>query len=358
MGVVEFEGVSKAFGNVAAVNNVTFRVSRGEILSILGPSGCGKSTTLRLIAGFETPDSGVIRLAGKDVHGLRPYQRNVGLLFQDYALFPHMTVQENVSYGMHRRGMDRRRISTRSAEMLQLVKLTGYENSRPANLSGGQQQRVALARALSTSPEVILLDEPLSALDAKLRQELRIELREILTNVGTTAIVVTHDQEEAMSIADRIIVLNAGQVEQQGTALEIYARPASRFVADFIGRSNWFLGRLKGAVQPGLAAFVTDDGQQLFVRHEANGNGAVGSVCVRPERMRIERGACSPLQYTNRFPATVVNVAYLGADVHITLDGPGGRRFLAIVKNSGRPVAGIGETVSVAFDPDDCIALT
>jgi ABC-type Fe3+/spermidine/putrescine transport system ATPase subunit len=356
MSVVEFKGVTKAFGNIIAVDDITFEVSSGEIVAILGPSGCGKSTTLRLIAGFEIIDKGEICLAGKNVWGQRPYQRNVGLLFQDYALFPHMTVLENVCYGMRRRGMDRRDIAARSAEMLQLVKLTGYEKSRPSTLSGGQQQRVALARALSTSPQVMLLDEPLSALDAKLRQELRIELREILTSVGTTAIVVTHDQEEAMSIADRIIVLNRGRIEQQGVPREIYGRPATRFVADFIGRSNWFFGQLGAAASAELFEFTSVEGQRLFVHHDGVDSRAVKSICVRPERIRIEHKESPLLQYTNQFSARVVNVAYLGADVHVTLDNPTGGRMLAIAKNSGGDVVTIGQIVSVTFDPDDCIA--
>jgi putative spermidine/putrescine transport system ATP-binding protein/putrescine transport system ATP-binding protein len=269
-----------------------------------------------------------------------------------------MTVLENVSYGMRRRGMDRRAISARAAEFLQLVKLTGYEKSRPDILSGGQQQRVALARALSTAPRVMLLDEPLSTLDAKLRQQLRIELREILSRVGTTAIIVTQDQEEAMSIADRIIVLYAGRIEQEGTAREIYSRPATRFVAEFIGRSNWFFGKLGEAVSPGMFEFIDVDGHRLVIRHDGIEPDAVKSICVRPERLRVEPKDSSSVDPANQFAATVVNVAYLGADVHVTLDNANGRRLLATAKNSGATVVAIGQSVAVAFDSDDCLAFT
>jgi ABC-type Fe3+/spermidine/putrescine transport system ATPase subunit len=358
MKVVEFENITKAFGNVVAVAGISFDVKKGEIVSLLGPSGCGKTTTLRLIAGFETPDGGVIHLAGKNVHGEPPYARNVGLLFQDYALFPHMTVAENIAYGLRRRGIDRRSISSRLMQMLQLVKLVGCEERRPSQLSGGQQQRVALARALAIEPQVMLLDEPLSALDAKLRQELRIELREILTAVGLTAIVVTHDQEEAMSIADRIIVLNGGRIVQEGTAREIYAHPATKFVAEFIGRSNWFLGRLQASISSGLSEFLTNDGHRLRVRFNGVDGHGVNSICVRPERMRIEEDDSRITEHANRFSAKVVNVAYLGADVHITVEAGKGQRVLVVEKNFGHPVPDIGQIVFVAFDPDDCMALT
>jgi len=244
MTVLELQHTTKRFGSIIAVDDVSFKVRGGQIISLLGPSGCGKTTTLRLIAGFETPESGSILIFGKDVKGTRPYERNVGLLFQDYALFPHMTVEENIRFGMHHRKMEKKLIPKRMSEMLDLVNLNGLQKRRPGQLSGGQQQRVALARALAIRPEVMLLDEPLSALDAKLRQELRVELKAILSAVNTTTIVVTHDQVEAMSLAERVIVMNRGKIIQQGTPTEIYANPQNKFVAEFIGRSNWFRGRL------------------------------------------------------------------------------------------------------------------
>ena len=229
MNILELRNVTKRFGNFTAVDNVSFSVQKGKVLSLLGPSGCGKTTTLRLISGFENVDEGSILVSGKDVVNKRPYERNVGLLFQDYALFPHMSVEQNVSYGMKHRGFEKKLIPNRTNEMLELVKLIGFEKRKPGQLSGGQQQRVALARSLAISPEIILLDEPLSALDAKLRQELRFELKEILNAVNATTIVVTHDQEEAMSLGDSVIVMNEGKIIQQGHPTDIYEKPNSKF---------------------------------------------------------------------------------------------------------------------------------
>src|SRR5882757_9521308 len=224
---VEFEGIVKRFGETLALDAISFSVEKGETISLLGPSGCGKSTLLRLIAGFERPDSGVIKIDGESMAGLKPYERNVGLLFQHYALFPHMTVKQNISYGLVQRKYPAAAVSGRVEEMLSLVQLVGFENRRPHQLSGGQQQRVALARALATSPSLLLLDEPLSALDAKLRHELRHEIKALQRTLGVTTIMVTHDQEEALTMADRIVVMNQGVVEQVGTPQEIYRRPES-----------------------------------------------------------------------------------------------------------------------------------
>ena len=265
MSIVQLNGVTKQFGTVTAVDNATFSVERGQILSLLGPSGCGKTTTLRMIAGFEDPSEGEILISDQSVLGKRPYERNVGLLFQDYALFPHMTVEQNVAYGLKRRNYQRVKLQDRVNEMLDLVKLEGFEARRPSQLSGGQQQRVALARALATSPEVVLLDEPLSALDAKLRQELRIELKQILSTVDATTIIVTHDQEEAMSLGDTLVVMSEGKVVQIGEPTEIYRFPKTKFVAEFIGRSNWLKGKLGQANSDGFFEFELYSGKSIFV---------------------------------------------------------------------------------------------
>ena len=265
MPVLELNHVTRRYGKLKAVDNVTLNVDSGQILSLLGPSGCGKTTTLRMIAGFEEPNQGSIHIAGVDMKGKRPYERNVGLLFQNYALFPHMTVQRNVAYGLKQRGYEKKKIPARVTEMLELVKLTDFANRRPGQLSGGQQQRVALARALATSPEVVLLDEPLSALDAKLRVELRVELREILNSINATTIVVTHDQEEAMSLGDIVTVMEKGKIMQEGPPTEIYADPKTRFVAEFIGRSNWFTGTLGSSVASGIREFETTIGFKAMV---------------------------------------------------------------------------------------------
>ena len=361
MKIVEVNAVSKRFGDVVAVDDIGFEVGQAEIISLLGPSGCGKTTTLRLIAGFEAPDSGRISIAGQDMQGKRPYERNVGLLFQDYALFPHMTVEQNVAYGLRHRGFERSAIPRRTGEMLELVKLRGLEKRRPAHLSGGQQQRVALARALATEPEVMLLDEPLSALDAKLRQELRVELKEILNAVGSTTIVVTHDQEEAMSLAERVIVMDQGRIKQEGTPTEIYTHPANKFVAEFIGRSNWFNGRLEAEVAPKVLRFARPDGPELLVPAPADPSASEYEVCVRPERITVEAAtsttgveADGPM---NVLHGVVVDSAFLGADLHMLVEVSPKHRIAVIRKNLGESVESSGERVILRFAPTDCIVV-
>jgi putative spermidine/putrescine transport system ATP-binding protein/putrescine transport system ATP-binding protein len=361
MKIVELQNVTKRFGDLAAVDDISLEARRGQIVSLLGPSGCGKTTTLRLIAGFETPDEGSVLIGGQDMGGKRPYERNVGLLFQDYALFPHMTVEDNISYGMRHRGVERSSIPKRTAEMLNLVKLNGFEKRRPAQLSGGQQQRVALARALATKPEVMLLDEPLSALDAKLRQELRVELKEILMSVGTASIVVTHDQEEAMSMAEHVIVQDRGRIMQQGTPYEIYARPSNRFVADFIGRSNSFSGRLGVEVESGLREFETTEGLKLIVPNPTNIGVGPYRVWVRQERTLVMRHSQTPSvdtePNTNVIHGAVVETALLGADVHLVIDIGQDRRIGVTEKNVGQTIQAVGETVKLKFGAKDCIIL-
>jgi ABC-type Fe3+/spermidine/putrescine transport system ATPase subunit len=292
--------VTKRFGNVTAVDALDLTVRNGEFLSLLGPSGCGKTTTLRLIAGFEQPDEGTLLIGGRDVAGLPPYKRDVNTVFQSYALFPHLSVADNVAYGLRQRGLGRRDRRRRAVEMLQLVRLSGVEERKPRELSGGQQQRVALARALIMSPRVLLLDEPLGALDLKLRKELQVFLKTLHADVGITFVYVTHDQEEALAMSDRVVVMNLGHIEQLGSPQEIYDAPGSRFVADFIGETNFI--RLNGsvvAIRPehveldsgpdGLAATVvttmvigpavqclvrTEDGQEVLARMQRSRNGA------------------------------------------------------------------------------------
>ena len=359
MVAVELKGVVKKFGAAVALNNVSFSVEKGTIVSLLGPSGCGKTTTLRIIAGFEKPDAGSVSIDGKDMVTLRPYERNVGILFQEYALFPHMTVEENVMYGLRRRQVGKFGIAARAKEMLELVHLTGFEDRRPAQLSGGQQQRVALARALATSPAVMLLDEPLSALDAKLRLELRVELKEIIRSVGATTIVVTHDQEEAMSLGTRVIVMNYGQILQQGGPADIYNHPANRFVAEFVGRSNWFDGRLEEYVSAGVRRFVTDDNLALLVAASDTDADCDCGVCVRPERIRIESPTASnpgaELKHANRIPGRIVDSAHLGPDLHRFVLIASGRRIAVVEKYVGQFVGQLDEMVSLVFEPQDCL---
>ena len=359
MTVLELSHVTRRFGDFTAVSDVSLTVDKGRILSLPGSSGCGKTTTLRMVSGFEEPNEGSIFIAGQDMQGKRPYERNVGLLFQDYALFPHMTVVQNVGYGLRNRGYEKRRIPARIDEMLELVKLTRLENRRPAQLSGGQQQRVALARALAVSPEVVLLDEPLSALDAKLRQELRVELKEILSAVGATTIVVTHDQEEAMSLGDSVIVMSEGRIVQQGRPTEIHADPKTWFVAEFIGRSNWFSGRLGAEFVENVREFTTSDGHRILVPRP---NGPTSDrdaweICIRPERIGIDAAgsAGTTAGPVNRLRGTVRDIAHLGAAVHLVIELEGGRRITATEQYLGQPLEQAGKSIDFVFRPEDCI---
>ena len=359
MTVLQLDSVTKRFGDFTAVDRASFSLDKGKILSLLGPSGCGKTTTLRMIAGFEAPDEGRVLIAGQDTRGKRPYERNVGLLFQDYALFPHMTVEQNVAYGLKRRGYERTAMQGRIQEMLDLVKLSEFAARRPGQLSGGQQQRVALARSLATGPEVVLLDEPLSALDAKLRQELRIELKQILDAVGATTIVVTHDQEEAMSLGDTVIVMSRGRIMQEGPPTEIYKDPRTKFVAEFIGRSNWFSGDLVESAGDGVSRFETSEGLSLLVP-APNGvlAGAEGyEVCVRPERIHAgDRSAeTAGTEVVNRLAGTVRDIAHLGADIHLVIELEGGRLIVASEQYLGQALEQEGEAVELTFRPMDCI---
>ena len=360
MSLVEVENVCKRFGSTVAVDNISFRVDSGRIASLLGPSGCGKTTTLRLIAGFEGPDSGVIRVAGEDMAGKQPYRRNVGLLFQDYALFPHMTVEENVAFGLRHRGFARHEIPMRTRAMLDMVKLAELGARRPAQLSGGQQQRVALARALATRPEIMLLDEPLSALDAKLRQELRIELKEILESVGTTTIVVTHDQQEAMSLAEHVVVMHEGRIVQQGSPGEVYSRPRTTFVAEFIGQSNWFRGRiaLPGGVD-GARRLATTDGLVLHVAAPEVPVGTECDVCVRPEHIDLSIGASTEGDRGggNVLQGAIVDVSYLGAEFQVVVELSSGQRMVVSQTNRNQSCGRRRDAVSLVFRPEDCIVL-
>jgi ABC-type Fe3+/spermidine/putrescine transport system ATPase subunit len=310
---VELVGATKRFGAVTAVDAVDLAVRPGEFLSLLGPSGCGKTTTLRLIAGFEHPDEGEVRIGGRDVSRLPPYKRNVNTVFQSYALFPHLNVRDNVAYGLKQRGLRRRERRTRAGEMLELVHLAGYEKRKPRQLSGGQQQRVALARALVMQPQVLLLDEPLGALDLKVRKQLQVELKRIQEEVGITFVYVTHDQEEALAMSDRVAVMNAGRIEQLGPPREIYDSPATEFVAEFIGDTNFV--RVNGrrvAVRPerirvardgqGLGGRVVttmvigpavqcvvrlDDGQEVLVREQRSGTENGVEALAEGERVTV-----------------------------------------------------------------------
>jgi ABC-type Fe3+/spermidine/putrescine transport system ATPase subunit len=339
--------LTKRFGDHAVVDAASLSMQSGEIVALLGPSGCGKTTTLRLIAGFEQLDAGAIAIAGTDVAKLPPYRRDIGLVFQDYALFPHLTVAQNVNYGMVQRGVSKAEQERRRNDLLRLTRLEGLGARRPTALSGGQQQRVALARALAISPKLLLLDEPLSNLDAKLREALRVELRDILRAVGTTTLVVTHDQTEAIGLADRIALMNKGRIVQIGTAREIYEEPATRFVAEFIGQSIWFSGHLTQG--PDRAAFVTDDGIVLPVNPPASMGPDVG-LSIRPEHIHL---TARPTD-TGRIPATITDVAFFGAELIVSCRLDRGRVIRIPVRSDDEGIPATGARVELGVSPDRC----
>ena len=341
------------------MDGVSFSVDMGQIVSVLGPSGCGKTTILRLIAGFAHPEEGgEIRISGEDMSRFRPYERNIGFVFQDYALFPHMSVEENIAFGPKERGVPRRDIPGRIRRALELVRLSGFEKRAPHQLSGGEQQRVALARALVTEPTLLLLDEPLSNLDAKLREELRIELKEILAAARTTTIIVTHDQVEAMSLADHIIIMNKGRVMQRGSPEDIYSRPHNKFVAEFIGHSNWFSGQAKGHVAPNLVSFQTEDGSIVARAPEGGDASHTLELCVRPERIvlsKISAGSAPDAPNQNEFTGSVQLAQYLGSVIHTWVRLSSGRLVHVIEQNAGQSLRREGDKVGIQFWPEDCI---
>ena len=347
---VEFRNVTKRFGAVTAIADVSFTVSAGETIALLGPSGCGKTTILRMIAGFDEPDAGEVSIGGRSMAGLKPYERNVGLLFQHYALFPHMTVAENVAYGLRHRGMPAKQIPGRVAEMLGLARLDDFGSRRPDQLSGGQQQRVALARALATHPTLVLLDEPLSALDAKLRHELRIELKQVLAAVGSTAIVVTHDQEEAMSLGERVFVMSGGTLMQIGSPNDVYWRPNSRFVADFMGRANWITGKVQ--TSDGGVIFRAASGWTLPVAQSGQSAGEA-QLCVRPESIAVTpRDAAGPAP--GEAFGRIVEVVSLGPIRQIIIELIGGERLVAAQPNRADEGPVRDQPVTIAVPPAAC----
>jgi putative spermidine/putrescine transport system ATP-binding protein len=343
MARLSIEHLRKTYGDLTVVDDVTIDIAEGEFLVLLGPSGCGKTTTLRMVAGFIAPSAGAITIGERGVTTLPPWKRNCGLVFQSYALFPHMTVAENVAFGLEMRKISPADRAPRVAEALRLVQLAGFDERYPRQLSGGQQQRVALARALAMEPDVLLLDEPLSNLDAKLRQEVRVEIRDLQRKLGLTTIMVTHDQEEALTMADRLVVMEKGKVRQIGTQRELYEKPADRFVAGFIGRSAFLDGeitapgrfRTKGGVEIGCAA--------------ATGSGAA-TLALRPERIAVA-GEAQGLH--NHFQARVEHASYLGAilDIDVSLSGSD-RMLLQIPNKAGVAEPKPGETITIGWAED------
>jgi spermidine/putrescine ABC transporter ATP-binding subunit len=348
---IRLEKIGKRYGELWAARGIDLKIERGEFFTLLGPSGCGKTTLLRMIAGFVAPDEGAIFLDDRLVNHVPPWQRNVGMVFQNYALWPHMTVFENVAFGLRERKILPSEIETRVADALARVGLTAMERRKPSELSGGQQQRVALARTLVVQPRALLLDEPLSNLDAKLRAEMRIELLKLQRDLGITTIYVTHDQEEALALSTRIAVMDSGKVVQEGSPREIYENPRSRFVAEFVGQSNLFFGSIK---QTGDGFVIVETEESLTIKAAVlqPGAGVVGKVTlyIRPETIALAAtGDASP--DLNRFVGKVTASAYQGSSVVYEVDvaGKSSRAHVVRPKN----VFCRGDKVAVAFDPKD-----
>jgi spermidine/putrescine transport system ATP-binding protein len=343
---IRLDQLEKRFGDVLAVDHVSLDVAAGEFFSLLGPSGCGKTTTLRMIGGFELPTAGRILLRDRDMTREPPDKRPVNMVFQHYALFPHLSVGDNVAFGPKRKGLAKDEVRRRVGEALSLVRLDGYQRRKPSQLSGGQQQRVALARALANRPDVLLLDEPLGALDLKLRRQLQVELKRIQSEVGITFIYVTHDQEEALTMSDRIAVMNAGRVEQLGTPEELYERPASRFVADFIGTTNLLRATVAADGRTRL-----ETGELVTIDHNGHQTGASVEISVRPESIRLV-----PRAAEGAISARVEQAAYLGTNVSYLVRTPGGTGLTVLAPKAG-PRLPVGSDVAVTWDAADALVL-
>ncbi|NLH80840.1 MAG: ABC transporter ATP-binding protein [Phyllobacteriaceae bacterium] len=337
--LLEASGLTKSYGPVTAVRGVDFRLEVDAYVTLLGPSGCGKTSILRMIGGFEAPTAGRLALDGADLSGVRPADRPVNTVFQSYALFPHMTVADNVAFGLEVKGRDRGEIDIRVARALAQVRMTEMADRRPNQLSGGQQQRVALARAIVNEPRLLLLDEPLSALDRRMRKDMQIELKDLQRRLGLTFVHVTHDQEEAFALSDHVIVMNAGAIEQQGTPEEIYRRPATAFVADFIGGANLFPGRIT-AVGLGEATIETGFGAVRAPAVAGLSTGDAAALCLRPEVLAPRADGL--------IPGTVVHVVFQGADWLVELDVAGRTVALRLEAERGPEV---GATLALGFDP-------
>ena len=359
MSDVRLENVTKAFKETLAVDDLNLQIEEGEFFSLLGPSGCGKTTTLRMIGGFEEPTEGTIYLGGNDVTSQPAYKRNVNTVFQSYALFPHLNVLDNVAYGLKRKKVDKDEISTRSNEMLDLVDLSGYGDRKVSQLSGGQQQRVALARALVNEPGVLLLDEPLGALDLKLRKQMQLELKRIQSEVGITFIYVTHDQDEAMTMSDRIAVMNAGKMEQIGAPQDVYELPSTSFVAGFLGASNLLAGKIEEVDGPAASVRLDEGSVVVLPADRLPARSGQVQVGVRPEKVEIRSGEGNAARNHNSITATVTASTYTGVSTSYECRTKDGAKIVVYVQNFGNDVAAAaaGETVRLIWEPEHTFAV-
>jgi spermidine/putrescine transport system ATP-binding protein len=349
MSAVDLHGVAKWYGSVCILDHVSAHFEAGRLTSLLGPSGSGKTTLLRIIAGFVMPDEGDVSIGNARVTREPVWRRGIGMVFQSYALFPHMSVTDNVKFGLHRRGIRGAEAERRVKQVLEMVRLSGFDDRRPKHLSGGQQQRVALARAIVTRPKVLLLDEPLSALDRRLRQEMQVELHRIQRESGLTTVFVTHDQEEALTLSDRVAILDRGRVVQEGKPTEVYDRPRTRFAARFLGDANFLEGRVEGGV-----INVSD----TFIRttDTAPANGVV-TLAIRPEKMTIA-AAGEDYSDTNQMTATVRDVIYAGAASTYLLEGPQGVQLRVFSQNRDNRAIAPGTVVTLHWLPVHTVVLT
>jgi len=356
---VELIGVTKRYGSARGVEAVDLQVRHGEFYSLLGPSGCGKTTTLRLIAGFEQPDQGRVLIGGRDVASLPPYRRDVNTVFQHYALFPHMTVEENVAFGLEEKKVAADELKRRTREALEMVQLGALGERKPRQLSGGQQQRVALARALVNRPTVLLLDEPLGALDLKLRKEMQVELKVLQQQVGITFVYVTHDQEEALTMSDRIAVMADGRIQQEGSPREIYEHPGTRFVAEFIGMSNFFVGEVVAQEKDRVLVQTTDSLKVWCLSAGASSPGTQVTVAVRPEK--IEISAARPTSAVNVWSGRVVAGTFLGEQTEYRVRTDEGRDVVIRRQNLGlnglNQQVALGALVYLSWAPDVSLVL-
>ncbi|MGD9843752.1 MAG: ABC transporter ATP-binding protein [Variibacter sp.] len=360
---LKLEDVSRSFGPVVALERTTLTIAAGELLSLLGPSGCGKTTTLRIVAGFETPDTGRILVGGRDITGLSPNHRRLGMVFQDYSLFPHMTIGQNVSFGLRMAKLPRADITERTRRILDLVRLPGFDDRFPHQLSGGQQQRVALARSLVTNPSILLLDEPLGALDKNLRESMQFELRRIQQSLGITTVMVTHDQEEALTLSDRIAVMDRGRILQVGTPTEVYDRPRTRFVSEFLGTANLFVGRMAGGSGAAPVALAQREGSESQIQiavpeRDRRNEGDAVMIAVRPEKMHLTRSRNGA---DNAFEAQVMGHVFRGTHRAYQVSLPDGRGEVIVyqqaVSDGDEPVLAVGRRAWVSWSANDSIVV-
>ncbi len=364
MALLRIDGVVKKFGGLRAVDRLSLEIRAGEFFALLGPSGCGKTTLLRMLAGFETPDEGRILLDGKDIAQVLPHRRPINMMFQNYALFPHLAVRDNIAFGLRRAGLPASEIASRVAEMVALVKLEGLEQRRPDQLSGGQKQRVALARSLARRPRLLLLDEPLAALDKKLRESTQLELMELQRRLGMTFIIVTHDQQEAMTVADRIGVMDGGRLEQVATPRELYEAPNSRWIAEFVGEVNMFDGQVASHDCGRLRIATRDAGTIVAAEPQQPLTKTIVAVAIRPEKLKLSRRGPAPdalnAQSINRLEGVVTDISYLGGITTYKVKLDSGATVRSSMANTARidiDSYSASQRVVAWFTPDDCVVL-